>query len=70
MRPAGTPADVVAKLNQAFNAAANDKALQDKFESNLGFTVEPGSPDALAKRTQVETAKWASYVKVAKIEAQ
>lgn len=68
--PAGTPADVIAKLNQAFNAAANDKALQDRFASNLGFTVEPGTPESLAKRTQVETAKWASYVKVAKIEPQ
>jgi tripartite-type tricarboxylate transporter receptor subunit TctC len=68
--PAGTPAEAVAKLNQAFNAAANDKALQEKFASNLGFTVEPGPPEALAKRTQVETAKWANYVKVAKIEPQ
>ena len=68
--PAGTPSDVVAKLNQAFNAAANDKALQDKFASNLGFTVEPGTPEALAKRTQTETAKWANYVKIAKIEPQ
>ena len=68
--PAGTPPDVVAKLNQAFNAAANDKALQEKFASNLGFTVEPGTPDALAARTQAETAKWANYVKIAKIEPQ
>lgn len=68
--PAGTPAEVIAKLNQAFNAAANDKGLQEKFASNLGFTVEPGTPDALARRTQVETAKWASYVKIAKIEPQ
>ena len=68
--PAGTPPDVIAKLNQAFNAAANDKALQEKFASNLGFTVEPGTPEALARRTQVETAKWAGYVKVAKIEPQ
>jgi len=68
--PAGTPPDVVTKLNQAFNAAANDKALQEKFASNLGFTVEPGTPDALAKRTQAETVKWANYVKVAKIEPQ
>ena len=68
--PAGTPPEVIARLNQAFNAAANDKALQEKFASNLGFTVEPGTPEALAKRTQVETAKWANYVKVAKIEAQ
>ena len=68
--PAGTPPDVIAKLNQAFNAAANDKALQEKFASNLGFTVEPGTPEALAKRTAVETSKWANYVKVAKIEPQ
>lgn len=68
--PAGTPPDALAKLNQAFNAAANDKALQDKFASNLGFTVEPGTPEALAKRTQTETAKWANFVKVAKIEPQ
>jgi tripartite-type tricarboxylate transporter receptor subunit TctC len=68
--PAGTPPEAIARLNQAFNAAANDKALQDKFASNLGFTVEPGSPEALAKRTQAETAKWANYVKVAKIEPQ
>lgn len=68
--PAGTPPDVIAKLNQAFNAAANDKALQDKFASNLGFTVEPGTPDALGKRTVAETARWANYVKIAKIEPQ
>jgi tripartite-type tricarboxylate transporter receptor subunit TctC len=68
--PAGAPAEAIAKLNEAFNAAANDRALQDKFASNLGFSVGPGTPDALAKRTQVETAKWANYVKVAKIEPQ
>ena len=68
--PAGTPPEAVAKLNQAFNAAANDKALQDKFASNLGFTVEPGTPDALAKRTAAETSRWANYVRIAKIEPQ
>lgn len=68
--PAGTPADVVARLNQAFNAAANDKGLQDRFASNLGFTVDPGTPEALAKRTQEETARWANMVRIAKIEPQ
>ena len=58
------------EAHQAFNAAANDKALQERFASNLGFTVEPGPPEALARRTQIETAKWANYVKVAKIEPQ
>ena len=68
--PAGTPAEAIAKLNQAFNAAANDKGLQEKFASNLGFSVDPGTPDALARRTQAETAKWANLVKIAKIEPQ
>jgi tripartite-type tricarboxylate transporter receptor subunit TctC len=68
--PAGTPPEAIARLNQAFNAAANDKGLQNKFASNLGFTVEPGTPEALAKRTANETAKWANYVKVAKIQPQ
>jgi len=67
--PAGTPADVIAKLNKAFNDAAATKDLQAKFE-NIGFVVEPDTPAALARRTQVETAKWAKAVKEAKIEPQ
>lgn len=67
--PAGTPADVVAKFNQAINAAANSKELQEKF-APIGFAVEPGTPEALARRTQLETAKWAKAIKDAKIEPQ
>jgi tripartite-type tricarboxylate transporter receptor subunit TctC len=67
--PAGTPADVIAKLNQAANAAANSKDLQEKF-APLGFSVEPGTPDDLAKRNAKETIKWAKAIHDAKIEAQ
>ncbi|EHR72370.1 hypothetical protein BurJ1DRAFT_3563 [Burkholderiales bacterium JOSHI_001] len=67
--PAGTPADVVAKLNQAINAAANSKDVQEKFAS-LGFSVEPGTPEALAQRNKGETAKWAKAIRDAKIEPQ
>lgn len=67
--PAGTPADVIAKLNQAANAAANSKDLQEKF-APLGFAVEPGTPDDLAKRNAKETIKWAKAIHDAKIEAQ
>ena len=67
--PAGTPADIVAKFNQAINAAANSKELQEKF-APIGFAVEPGTPEALARRTQLETAKWAKAIKDAKIEPQ
>jgi len=67
--PAGTPPDIVARLNQAINAAASNKELQEKF-APIGFVVEPGTPEALAKRTQLETAKWAKAIKDAKIEPQ
>jgi tripartite-type tricarboxylate transporter receptor subunit TctC len=67
--PAGTPPDVIAKLNQAVNAAAESKDLQEKF-ANLGFAVEPGTPDALAQRNKGETMKWEKAIRDAKIEPQ
>jgi tripartite-type tricarboxylate transporter receptor subunit TctC len=67
--PAGTPPAAVAKLNQAINAAANSKEIQDKFAA-LGFAIDPGTPEALAARNRAETAKWAKAIKDAKIEPQ
>ena len=67
--PAGTPPDIIAKLNQAINAAANSKDIQEKF-AGIGFAVEPGTPDALAQRSKTETAKWAKAIAAAKIEPQ
>src|SRR5690606_21976487 len=67
--PAGTPPDVVAKLNQAVNAAANSKEVQDKF-AGIGFAVEPGSPEALAERNKRETVKWGKAIKDAGIQPQ
>ena len=67
--PAGTPPDVIAKLNKAVNAAANSKEVQDKF-AGIGFAVEPGTPEDLAKRSVAETAKWAKAIRDAKIEPQ
>jgi tripartite-type tricarboxylate transporter receptor subunit TctC len=67
--PAGTPPDIVAKLNQAINAAANSKDVQERFAS-IGFVVEPGTPEALAQRSKAETAKWAKAIREAKIEPQ
>ena len=67
--PAGTPADVVAKLNQAVNAAANSKEVQEKF-ANIGFAVDPGTPAQLAERNKLETVKWGKAIRDAKIEPQ
>ena len=67
--PAGTPPEIVARLNQAINAAASSKDLQEKF-APIGFAVEPGTPEALAQRSKAETAKWAKAIRDAKIEPQ
>ena len=67
--PAGTPPEVIAKLNKALNAAAADKEVQEKFAA-IGFETAPGTPEALALRNKAETAKWAKAIREAKIEAE
>jgi tripartite-type tricarboxylate transporter receptor subunit TctC len=67
--PAGTPTDIIQKLNNALNIAAVDKAILERFFA-LGFETAPASPDALAQRTKAETAKWARAIREAKIEPQ
>ncbi|MFM8576056.1 MAG: Bug family tripartite tricarboxylate transporter substrate binding protein [Limnohabitans sp.] len=67
--PAGTPADVIARLNRALNAAAADKDIVEKF-SAIGCETAPGTPEALAQRNRAETAKWAKAIRDAKIEAE
>ena len=67
--PAGTPKDVIMKLNHASNTAASSKEILDKF-ADIGFDTEPGTPDALMQRSKLETAKWAKAIRDAKIEPQ
>jgi len=67
--PAGTPPDIITKLNQAVNAAAQSKEVQEKFAA-IGFAIDPGTPEALAQRSKTETAKWAKAIQDAKIEPQ
>jgi tripartite-type tricarboxylate transporter receptor subunit TctC len=67
--PAGTPGEIVNKLNQAINAAAQSKDVQERFAA-IGFATEPGTPEALALRSRLETDKWAKAIREAKIEPQ
>jgi tripartite-type tricarboxylate transporter receptor subunit TctC len=67
--PAGTPRDVIQRLNQAVNFAANSKDVQEKFAAN-GFSVEPGTPEELGERNRRETAKWEKAIREAGIEAK
>jgi len=67
--PAGTPPEIVNKLNQAINLAAQSKDIQERFAAN-GFAIDPGTPEDLAQRSVRETAKWAKAIRDARIEPQ
>ena len=67
--PAGTPPDVITRLNRALNTAVADKDIIERF-SAIGFETAPGTPEALAQRNRLETAKWAKAIRDAKIEAE
>ena len=67
--PAGTRPDVITRLNRALNTAVADKDIIERF-SAIGFETAPGTPEALAQRNRLETAKWAKAIRDAKIEAE
>lgn len=60
--PAGTPADVIATLNNAVNKGLKNEALLATFEK-AGLQPRGGSPDDLGKHQAAEIAQWAEVVK-------
>jgi tripartite-type tricarboxylate transporter receptor subunit TctC len=68
LAPAGTPKDVVAKLESAFLKALEDKSLGEKFES-LGVRVIAKPANELDKMIQDELRMWPAIVKRAGINA-
>ena len=60
--PAGTPADVIARLNHAVNAAFADPAMKAKL-ADTGGTPLPGSAADFGKLMAAETDKWAKVIK-------
>ncbi|MCA0407375.1 MAG: tripartite tricarboxylate transporter substrate binding protein [Proteobacteria bacterium] len=60
--PAGTPKDVVAKLNEAANKAVQDPAVSKKL-SDLSAVPTTSTPDELGEHVKKELAKWGPIVK-------
>ncbi|MFO1076060.1 MAG: tripartite tricarboxylate transporter substrate-binding protein, partial [Geminicoccaceae bacterium] len=60
--PAGTPPDVIAKLNEAAVAAVGDPEVKAKLET-MGASVVGSTPEQLAKHVQAELDKWGPVVK-------
>jgi tripartite-type tricarboxylate transporter receptor subunit TctC len=60
--PAGTPAEIVQKLNDAFNRALQMPDVRERLET---LTLEPigGSPQQFADYVRAEVVKWGAVVK-------
>jgi tripartite-type tricarboxylate transporter receptor subunit TctC len=61
--PAGTPPDLVKKLNADVGAVLADPEFRAKLASDGSEVVTGGTPDEFAGYVKSETAKWAKVVK-------
>lgn len=60
--PAGTPADIIQKLNAEINRAVGLPDVQ-KAMANVGLTPSPGSPEQFAQLIQRDNRRFARLVK-------
>ena len=67
--PAGTPKEIIAKINADVNAIINEPAMREKL-NNLGFQLKGGSPADLAAAMAPDIAKWEKVSKSAAYSAQ
>jgi tripartite-type tricarboxylate transporter receptor subunit TctC len=67
--PAGTPKDVVAKLNAEFNAGLAQPDIKKKI-NDAGIETAGGTPQQFADFLQVEMKKWAKVAKDANIQPE
>jgi tripartite-type tricarboxylate transporter receptor subunit TctC len=67
--PRGTPPDIVAKLNDAVNAALANPQLKARM-NELGGDPMPLTPDAFGKLVADETQKWATVIRTANIHLE
>jgi tripartite-type tricarboxylate transporter receptor subunit TctC len=67
--PKGTPADVVARLNQEINAAVADPKLVARF-AEMGGIPTPMTSGAFTKLIADETEKWAKVIRTANIKPE
>ncbi|TXL68413.1 Bug family tripartite tricarboxylate transporter substrate binding protein [Zeimonas arvi] len=60
--PAGTPAEIVGKLNAAIDAVLAEPAVREKLAGG-GMDVIGGRPELLAEMMRTESAKWLPVVR-------
>ena len=69
LRPAGLPADILAKLSHDFVAALNTDAVKERL-TKLGATPIGSSPQAFDAKIHADYDKWGPIIKAAGIKAE
>ncbi len=67
--PAGTPPEIVARLNQALREILSDPDLKKRF-LEFGIEAKPSTPVELDARMRGDIAKWGAVIEKAKIPKQ
>ena len=67
--PAGTPKEIITKLNKALNKVLLDPSMREKITSQSN-EVGGGTPEEFASLIKSESAKWSAVVKTANIKAE
>jgi tripartite-type tricarboxylate transporter receptor subunit TctC len=62
LAPAGTPKEIIARLNAEVVKAIGDTEVRHKLEE-LGFAVRGSSPEELGAMTRDQLAKYARVIK-------
>jgi tripartite-type tricarboxylate transporter receptor subunit TctC len=69
LAPAGTPPEVVARLNEAFNRALATPAMRDKF-AGFGMRAAWGSPARLKDMVSEDVTRWSAVIRDNGIKAE
>jgi len=62
MVPAGTPKDIIARLNAETVKGAKSPEFVKRM-TELGYNIIPGSPEAMDDMIKTEIARWTPIVK-------
>jgi tripartite-type tricarboxylate transporter receptor subunit TctC len=68
--PKATPLPIQEKLNALINEAITSPDIQNRLVNEFALTAKPLTLEQCATQDRDERAKWAEYVKIARIEPQ
>ena len=69
LAPAGTPAEIIARLHAAVAKAANQSAVKERF-AGIGVEAVGGTPAEFAAYIKEDFARWTKVVKDANIKVE